>query len=980
MRPTRLTLLNLYPLFALLLLLGSPKAHGQNYVDSVRLLIQQQIEVSTDSVDVALLTSTLDTLKNPALTANDSLFLELIVPTTYKIGAMETRYAFIKLMQRSIEKKYQSFPSDQAPAYYLPFWIQLVWMETEYYDRKRDRVNSLQKKIELLELSERFSDTANIIKSLASIGFSYFNLRDYENTQKRFFRAYELAEQFYGKDNIPVRPNYALLEYYQAIDSAEKVREFADLTITAARRDKKPVYEGLTYRALSYFYYKKQAYQPAYVEARQALEFFEANGFDQWIPTILYRLVFCCIYLENMEEAERYLNKLKIPAQANRNSWAWSLYHEAAYEFYQAKKNYKLALESYVAYKEYRDSLDSEDIKQQLYDQQYQYEYRQRSLTDSLQYAANLQVQEANLQRRTVTNWFLGGFLVLALVFGMILFNRFRLTQRQNQIIEEEKAKLDVAIGDLNQANADLNAANEKLQELDNFKSRFFTNISHEFRTPLTVIGGMTQQMMSQPEQWLTKGGTLIQRNVQGLLGLINQILDLRKLESGSLNLNLVQSDVVQFIRREAAAFESMADMKEIALRFESKEKSLVMDFDPEKLGQIHMNLLSNALKFTPKGGEVEVNLNQQDPQTLELQVKDTGIGIPPEKLPLIFDRFYQVDGSETREGEGTGIGLSLTKELAQLMEGEIHVESNPGEGTTFTLQLPIHQQAPVKEGPLTTSALPAPVPAAPAPAASPAPTSTSDKPSLLIIEDNPDIVEYLYACLDPHYEVSSARDGQAGIDAALQQVPDLIITDVMMPYKNGYEVCEALKLDERTSHIPIVMLTAKADQASRLEGYKRGADAYLAKPFLEEELFIRLEKLLEIRRTLQQRYAGGAVPDQVAVDEPALQLEDAFLIKARQAILDHLDDSNYRGDSLGKDMGMSRTNFHRKIKALTGLSPSHFIRAVRLDQAMALMRNEELQISEIAYMTGFTNPNYFNRVFKEVKGTSPTKWREEIA
>ena len=373
-------------------------------------------------------------------------------------------------------------------------------------------------------------------------------------------------------------------------------------------------------------------------------------------------------------------------------------------------------------------------------------------------------------------------------------------------------------------------------------------------------------------------------------------------MESGNLSLNLIQGNIIKFLRYGTESFESLAADKGIELKFQSDEEEALMDYDQDKLLKILTNLISNAIKFTPKGGKVLVKVEKAIGEKLQITFEDTGRGISQEKLPYIFDRFYQVDGSDTRAGEGTGIGLALTKELVQLMNGEILVESELNQGTKFSLFLPITQTTPVQANEAYS------IESSPIIQSSESifPTSSvssqnDEKPSLLIIEDNPDIVEYLYSCLKDQYTLSSAPNGQAGIDAAFEQVPDLIITDVMMPLKNGYEVCETLKLDERTSHIPIVMLTAKADHDSRMEGYKRGADAYLAKPFKQDELFIRLAKLLEIRQTLQKRYQGGNIPLEIQPKDPVIQIEDAFLINARNAIVANLDDSNYRGESLGK-------------------------------------------------------------------------------
>ncbi|MEO1589578.1 MAG: response regulator, partial [Bacteroidota bacterium] len=365
----------------------------------------------------------------------------------------------------------------------------------------------------------------------------------------------------------------------------------------------------------------------------------------------------------------------------------------------------------------------------------------------------------------------------------------------------------------------------------------------------------------------------------------------------------------------------------------------------------------------TPEEGEVSCLIRLKDPRMLEIQIKDTGMGISEEKLPMIFERFYQVDSTDTRQEEGTGIGLSLTKELVQLMDGRIHVESQENKGTMFQVLLPIRQEAEEQAAARWMGKGDAhSVFSLPQISQSKESLSFTKRPQLLIIEDNSDVVTYLHSCLEETYDLSSAFDGEEGIDIALESVPDLIITDVMMPKKNGYEVTEILKQDERTSHIPIVMLTAKADQGARIEGYKRGADAYLTKPFDQEELRVRLEKLWEIRQTLQKRYQGNTTP--TPTEDPAIQQEDAFIQKVRGLVMNNLDDTSYKVDAMLKDLGISRTNFHRKVKALTGKTPSHFIRSIRVHHAQQLLKQSpDMQISEVAYAVGFADPAYFGRV-----------------
>ena len=523
-----------------------------------------------------------------------------------------------------------------------------------------------------------------------------------------------------------------------------------------------------------------------------------------------------------------------------------------------------------------------------------------------------------------------------------------------------------------------LEERNTKLEELDELKTRFFTNISHELRTPLTVISGMAEQIEAHPERWLSKGLVLIKRNTFNLLNLVKQILDLRKLESGKMELQLTQKDLIPFLNYLSESFQSLAESRDIQLHFLKNEGTLTMDFDPEKLQRIIVNLLGNAVKYTAEGGDVYLLVDKLG-ETLQLRVKDTGIGIPASQLPYVFDRFFRAEEPHAASQEGTGIGLSLVRELVKLMEGTIEVESQEGVGTTFTIKLPIKRTAPVfssteDQQEQLPAALNERFPQGATTFPNP-PTENAELPNLLIIEDNPDVAQYLYACLEGHYRLALGQDGEEGINKALEQVPDIIVSDVMMPKKDGFEVCQALKQDDRTSHIPIVLLTAKADVESRIAGLEHGADAYLAKPFDKKELLVRLEKLLELRDKLRARYTAlDALGDKNNTNP---QPEDEFVMKLRSEVEANIEDEDFGILQLCRAVGMSRTQLHRKIKALTGKSTSIFVRAIRLQKAKELLEQTDLNISQVAFEVGFKDPKYFSRTFAEEFGESPNQMRK---
>lgn len=521
-----------------------------------------------------------------------------------------------------------------------------------------------------------------------------------------------------------------------------------------------------------------------------------------------------------------------------------------------------------------------------------------------------------------------------------------------------------------------------RLQDLDLFKSRIYTNLTHEFRTPLTVISGISDHVLSHPSvENLNEGLPMIKRNSAQLLRLINQMLDLSKLESGRLSANMIQDDILGYLKYLTESFHSFADSKDIRLHLLTELEDLYMDFDPEKIQSIFSNLVGNAVKFTPPGGNIYIMIGKNSSKELgyflEIKVKDTGKGISPDHLPFIFDRFFQVENSTTRSKQGTGIGLALTKELVLLMSGTIEVSSQLERGSEFTLKLPIRNEAPKANA--GECAEPFRSPAAELVQAS-AIVAAEDHhnechPLALLVEDSEDVLSYLDLCIHGKYRIQKARNGLQGIQLAIDMVPDIIISDVMMPGKDGYEVVEKLKNDERTSHIPIILLTAKADLESRLEGLESGADAYLSKPFEKKELEVLLRKLIEGREKLTHRYAG--LNPEGAPETPAEIQEDAFLRKLRSIVEANLECEEFGIGELCRELGVSRTQLHRKLKALTNKSTSQVIRTIRMQEAKKLLLNSELHVSEIGYAVGYGNPSHFTQEFSKEYGEAPSFFRK---
>jgi signal transduction histidine kinase/DNA-binding response OmpR family regulator len=585
--------------------------------------------------------------------------------------------------------------------------------------------------------------------------------------------------------------------------------------------------------------------------------------------------------------------------------------------------------------------------------------------------------------RSTTSNWpsHWSAYLIYMLVIGLALrawfLFRINKTRLQSQLhYEQQEAK--------------------RVKELDTFKTQLYANFTHEFRTPLTVILGMANQVKSEPEKYMDSGTDMIVRNGQYLLNLVNEMLDLSKLEEGKMTLHFIKGDVISFLRYVVESFQSLAAGQQKQFHFLSDTDELAVAFDAEKLRQIVSNLLSNALKFTPAQGNVYISISQEiasqaDHTILVLKVKDTGIGIPENQVQHIFDRFYQLDNSHNGKVQGTGIGLALTKELVKLMKGTIAVKSpavGATKGTEFIITLPLQKASEedvLAAIPLYTKEPPimwAPV------ANEPVFINNENKspaaPLILLVEDNADVLAYTASCL-PHYKLAFGKDGKEGFDIAAEIIPDLIVTDVMMPFIDGFEMCKKLRLDERTSHIPIIMLTAKADMQSKLEGLEKGADVYLEKPFHKEELLLRIKKLLELQKKLQQHYSKQigiahhtetAVTDEMitaTIGEPA---EHEFVRKIRELVEANFSNYEFSVEQLCKLIFMSHSQLHRKLEALTGCSPNRFIRIVRLKKAKGLLSNPALSIGIIALDCGYADAGYFARVFKQEYGVTPQEWR----
>ena len=634
---------------------------------------------------------------------------------------------------------------------------------------------------------------------------------------------------------------------------------------------------------------------------------------------------------------------------------------------------------------------------------------------------------------------YLGYVLLMVGGLSAAFYGQRRRLERRQRELEET---VDERTSALRREKQKTEEQAERLREMDRLKSRFFTNVSHEFRTPLTLtIGPLEDVQEALEDDGRTKADStpllnlarenidLALRNSRRLLRLIGQLLDIAKLDAGELRLDARRADLAAFVRDVARTFVPLAERKEVRFAVEAPEHSIPVSFDPDKVEQIVTNLLSNAFKFTPSGGTIHVAVTHDADGSNEhngtgaarIRVRDSGPGIPPDEQSRLFERFYQAEETRANEQPGTGIGLSLAKDLAELHGGTITVESTVGIGTTFTVRLPVDDPpedvssdgAPssdeiVREPRSTTTTLLAPgtdgAPDDPSDETSMPPHSSAlegpddadrtaahkpssantDRTTLLIADDNAEIRTYLRSHFDDSYRILEAADGRAALDTARSALPDLIISDVMMPEMDGFELVDALRANRETDFLPVILLTARATEDDKIEGLQEGADAYLTKPFNVRELQTRVETLIASRERLKEHFAETPPPAVDARDAPddadsRSESEKQYLNRVREVAREHVADDEFGVEDLADAMQQSRSTLYRRLRDTIDETPTSFLRSIRLEQAASLLRTERGTVSEVAYAVGFKSVSHFSKTFRDAYDVPPSAYLDEV-
>ncbi|WP_436516036.1 hybrid sensor histidine kinase/response regulator transcription factor [Ekhidna sp. To15] len=808
----------------------------------------------------------------------------------------------------------------------------------------------LQKALEHYQISLRMGDDGIQKVSLINIAITYASLDQLEKAREYYQQAIE-------KQGDNSNPNH-LAFIYKNLGIVEKKSGNFDEALAmfnkalAINQNLSNDYQiSDLFYSIGNLYFDQKKYNDALIEYQKSLEIREQIQHQVGRCFSLIAMGMTYQELNQHDKAISLLLEADMLAGEINMVTAKNDISQILSNIYASVEDYKKAYEYQVAFKQFSDSLKTIRNEEKIAELEEKYQNEQKQQEIDLLSAEN-EISSLQIQRQeSLRNYLLLGAVLLITLLGVI-YNQYKIKAR----------------------------ANNRLKDLDHLKTSFFTNISHEFRTPLSLILSPVQKLLSEnPPTGTRKDLGLIQKNATRLLELTNQIMDLSKLEAGKLTLDVRHGNLKEFLEILTASFESLALAKKIDFTISLDNLPEQAYFDEDKLQKILTNLLSNAFKFTPANGSVELIVYSKKEDEVSISIKDSGPGIAPAELKEIFERFHQsksIDSNTT----GTGIGLALTKELSTLHHGKIDVQSKTSEGSTFTFSFPISRAAYATFEIVTDQESEFSLPDnAKANWVDNQPANGSEdegKPIALIVEDNPDLRTHIRHLLESTYQIEESINGKEGIASAIKHVPDIIISDLMMPEADGLELCKTVKLSEKTSHIPVILLTAKADRDTKIHGLTTGADEYLTKPFDNDELLVRVKNLIESRTKLKQKFSQTLKlePSQIEVTSP----DEAFIRKAMETVNKYLADEAFNVESFQKEMAMSRMQLHRKLKALTNFSASEFIRDLRLQRASTLLSNGHMNVAETAYSCGFNSLSYFTECFKEKYGATPSKFTKK--
>ena len=774
-----------------------------------------------------------------------------------------------------------------------------------------------------LSLCDESSDTTyqmrkNRVKALNGLGNIYLSIYSYDDADSVFRQALEGEHQLGSATGQAI--NYANLgSIYSARGDDEKALDYYRQSMFYNKKDSNLLGMALCHLYFGNIYERRQQYDLALREYEQS-DRMMTDLKDLW-HALEPRLALASVYYHTHEDAKALALLDRADATARQiNSWEHIVeVHHLYFQLMQRQGRYHEALDHHLIATAYQDSILDNEKLDRIHNIGINIERtRQQEMVDMAQ---NELQTEKRIRQQSAWLFGLTVILLLAVISALLYVQRMR------------------------------HRSMEMMREASRLREDFFTNITHEFRTPLTVILGLSRKIRENTEvpQSVSDKASTIERQGNRLLTLVTQLLDISKVKSVIGEPNWQHGNICAQVAMLLETYIDYAANRGVTLKYHY-DQAIEMDFVPDYVNKVMSNLVSNALKFTPNGGTISVNLYQRGDR-LHIDVSDTGHGISSDKLAHIFEPFYTT--GDTGEAKGTGIGLALTQEIISHLNGTITAESQVGKGTTFHIVMPIQNRS---ADPVTETEI-----------------GNSGKPIIVVAEDNADVADLLCTQLEPFYEVVAARDGVEALKRAGEIIPDLVITDVMMPNMDGMALARAIRANDLTAHIPIIMVTARVTEQDRIEGIKAGADAYLVKPFNTEELLTRVAKLLEQRIMLRDKYAQTITQAPVSDDA----IEDHFLARVEQVIVAHIN----KGEDItvtmvADDLNITARQLHRKVTGLINQSPAALIRITRINCAKTIMAAKpEMPLKSVALACGFTDYSHFAKVFRTVTGVSPTAW-----
>lgn len=812
---------------------------------------------------------------------------------------------------------------------------------------QNDYKSATENYLKSTEIFQSINDQAGVTQTLSNLGNIQYLMGNYEPALQYALKSLVIAEAIDKKSSIAYSDRLLGRIYRKTGKFDEALKRYGDAieiyTKLGARRD-----VGETRLNRGNIYFEKLQFPLAIIEYQRSLDVVRSIRDTANMVYSMAAIGMTFVEMNAHTKAFLYLDSaLQFSKQTRQAHMSMDIY-ESLSQLRAKEKRFEDAYDYHQRFTAIKDSLAIIQNRDEAQELAARYQAKQQESEITTLNAQN-EVKALQLEKSETGLKYLIGFVALCLLLLALIFNRYTIKRRTAR----------------------------KLEELDRMKSRFFSNISHEFRTPLSLIIGPLQQKLSTIQNIEEQQQTEVMlRNAHRLQDLINQLLDLSKIEAGEMKLKVAKGDPSNFLSLILPSFDSLAEQKKIKYQY-SVCNSHFGFFDHDKVEKIINNLLSNAFKFTPSNGNVNVNCSIVD-EHLKIAVADSGAGIPEDQIDKIFMRFYQLDDTTTRAEEGSGIGLALCKELTVLHRGKLFVTSKYGEGSTFNLEIPLaasqYRRAEFVDTPGIIVRQSDPSVPLGVPAESDIEHSLDDGvPMVLIAEDNDDMRKFVAKILEHDFNVVVVNNGAVAWEQTQSIIPDLIISDLMMPIVDGCDLCEKVKTHKATSHIPVVLLTARADQQSKLTGLKIGADDYLTKPFDPKELMIRVQNLIAQRKKLRALFSTEIllVPRQLTVTAP----ETAFINLVLEILESHYQDSGFGVEAFTEAVGLSRMQLHRKLKSITGKSPGDFLRQFRLERAQQLLQLKGMQVSQVAYDVGFNNLSNFTKAFKDFSGVTPSEY-----